>query len=203
MDTLQDLKTHLEENHSGVMRYIDEIIAQQTRPMEHVLSVPWLSQLGPDGGYASGDCGPACLAMWLRFLGWDVTVDNVSQHTGLERGYRYSMPAHIIHAARHWDVNLYWRRFLTIDDIKAEIDAGQPAIVLVHYAALPDHVRFDKSYTAGHWILVTGYSSTAIAYLDPYFVERGKKTITIAEFLSAWSTNYLDGNSNKQALRLR
>ncbi len=204
------LKKTVDDNHTDVMAYIDRIIADHaTPPTAHILDVPWLSQLGPDAAFAPGDCGPACLAMWLRWLGAsylgnkNITVDQVSNSIGLSPGYRYTMPAHLIWGARYFGYDLYWKRNLSLDHITAEIDAGQPVIVLVHYGALPEHTRIDPEYTAGHWLLVVGYDDENITYHDPYHVDYGRQTITREEFLLAWSKNYLDGNSNRQALRLR
>jgi len=167
------------------------------------LPVPWMSQLGPGAEFAPGDCGPACLAMWLDFLGFDVTVDDVSAHSGLDRGFRYTTPAHLIHAARYWNVNLYWRRYLSLADLADALDAGQPCIVLVNYPSLPE--RYDARYQAGHWLLVTGYDTTDVIYHDPYWPsDRGRYVYaTRGEFDRAWANNHLNGNSDRQALRLQ
>lgn len=170
------------------------------------LQVPWLSQLGTDAGFAPGDCGPACLAMWLGNLGHFVTVDEVSRHTQLNRGFRYTMPAHLIWAARNWSVDLYWRRYLELDDLKAEIDAERPCIVLVNYSSLPD--RYDPKYPDGHWLLVHGYGDGDIVYSDPYYPntrnELGKGiAVKEQDFYDAWNRNHLNGNSDRQALRMR
>ena len=181
-------------------------LAESLTPANKLLPVPWISQLGKDAAFAPGDCGPACLASWLLYLGHDgVTPDDVSANVNLPRGYRYTMPAHIIRAARAWDVDLYWRKNLFMDDIRAEIDGGQPVIVLVHYGSLPQTAKFDPSYRAGHWLLVVGYDDYYFTYLDPYAdgIERGTTIIPQVDFLTAWSKNHLDGNSNRQALRIR
>jgi uncharacterized protein YvpB len=192
----------VEDDAQSKCAYIDSIIAGLEQPVGRRLAVPWLSQLGPDAAFAPGDCGPACLAMWLRWLGHEgVTVDQVSAQVNLPRGYSYTMPAHLVRAARAWDVNLYWRRGLSLDALRAEIDRGQPCIVLVHYPFLP--LRYDLRYSAGHWVLVNGYSEDKVVYLDPYFQVGGEVDATIGKFMRAWGNNHLDGNSNFQALRIR
>ena len=205
-EQLEALKNLMDETTSTLTAYTDGIIRNLVEVVPVALPIPWQSQLGASANYAPGDCGPACWASWARYLGHDgVTPDQVSARTGLRPGYNYSMPAHLIRAARHWGHNLYWRRDLSIDDLRAEIDAGQPCIVLVHYGSLPHDVRYDKKYTSGHWLLIIGYDDNNVIYLDPYNTNAEDGTVTMSwhRFLTAWFTNYLDGNSNRQALRLR
>lgn len=169
-----------------------------------VLDVPWLSQLGPDAAFAPGDCGPACLAMWLRYLGHsDVTVDDVSKVSRLDQGFKYTMPAHLIWAAREWNVDLYWRKELDIEDIWEELDAGQPCIVLAEYDWLP--YVYDSSYTKSHWLLMTGYEYSELFYNDPYWPDsEGGRCVEINkhEFMGAWQNVTESGNSARQALRI-
>jgi uncharacterized protein YvpB len=201
-DELRALRKMIADDAKGKCAYIDSIIAGLVQPTGRRLAVPWVSQLGPGADFAPGDCGPACLAMWLRFLGHKtVTVNQVSAQVNLPRGYSYTMPAHLIQAARHWDVDLYWRRGLELDALRAEIDRGQPAIVLVHYPFLP--LKYDPRYDAGHWILVNGYAENKVVYLDPYFQTGGEVDATIDDFMNAWGNNHLDGNSDFQVLRVR
>lgn len=176
-------------------------IIEPPSPIFLRLLVPWLSQLGPDADYARGDCGPACLAMWLRYQGHDVIVDDVSPWCRT-RPFSYTRPAHIYWGARHWGVRLYWQRYLYLRDIIAELDAGQPVIVLVNYPALLE--RYDANYTGGHWLLVVGYTDPEIIYHDPYWSTTGANVrISKADFLRAWGLNVLNGNSVFQALRMR
>lgn len=172
--------------------------------------VPWLSQLGKDAAFAPGDCGPACTAMWLRYLGHNFTVDDCSKATGLAAGYRYTMPAHLLNIMRNLaGVETYWRKNLTLEDLAAEADAGAPCIVLVEYDHLPASVRYDPTYKFGHWILVVGYSEIdgqdVMVYHDPYYADSTGAfvTITDAAFYEAWGTNSESGNSNFQAIRAR
>jgi len=177
-------------------------LAESLTPVNKLLAVPWVSQLGDGANYAPGDCGAACLASWLLYLGHEgVTVDLVSANVGLAPGYRYTMPAHIIRAAMALGENLYWRRGLSLADLRAEIDRGQPVIVLGHYDYLPD--RYDPAYKKGHWFLIVGYSSDGFTYLDPYWPSDGRRTISTDAFVNVWDNNHLDGNSDRQALRRR
>lgn len=165
--------------------------------------VPWLSQLGNDAAFARGDCGPAVLAMWLRSFGHDVTVDDVSRQSGLGRGFSFTMPAHLIRAARHFDLDLYWRRYLDLWDLRNELDAGRPCIVLVNYPSL--ETKYDPVYTYGHWLLLVRYTVGYFYYHDPYWLDDRGANIEISNTLLsyAWNRNHLNGNSDRQALRSR
>lgn len=176
------------------------IVQQQIAPAPHLLSVPWLSQLGPDAAYSNSDCGPADVAMWLRLVGKIVSVDDVSKATGLSAGYHYTIPAQLIAAAGHYGLSLMRIVSATIDQLHAEIDAGRPIIVLVHYASLP--ARYDANFTAGHWLLVIGYTDTEIIYHDPYWPDTRGQAIhcPIARFEHAMRDCGIDGNSPNQAL---
>jgi len=182
-----------------------DLLALLRRPAGVTLDVPYLSQLGPDAAFAPGDCGTAVLAMWLNYLGDEVTVDEVSYASRLDQGFKYTTPAHLIWAARTWSVDLYWQRNLTVDVLRAEIDAGQPCIVLVNYPSLPSRMRYDPNYKDGHWLLVVGYDAMAFKIHDPY--NKGTAgafiVLTIAELDKSWALNHLNGNSDRQALRVR
>jgi len=171
------------------------------------LEIPWLSQMGPGAGYAPGDCGAATLAMWLRHLGHDVAVDDVSRATGRPPGFRFLRVGDLIRAARQWGMELYWRRGLGMDDLIEELEAGRPAIALIHYPSLPQNHRYDPRYPYGHFILIAGCDRDSIIYHDPYWPPdsgRGAyEEIPRADFERAWARSYLNGNSPNQALRMR
>lgn len=191
---------------------VEEIAGIQTKPIEGVVlsAVPWLSQMGPTANFAPGDCGPACTAMWLRYYGENVTVDQLSKETGLPAGYNYTYPAHLMNIMRAHGHETYWRGHLTRRQLYDEIDTGHPCIVLVEYDHLPADVRYDQRYRYGHWLLVVGYGVDAdlgpvVVYHDPYFLDTTGAFVTIQAdaFSKAWGMNHESGNRDFQAIRLR
>ncbi len=173
-----------------------------------VLQVPWVSQLGPGAGYAPGDCGPACCAMWLHYYGLtNLTVDDCSKRINLAPGYRYTMPAHLMNIMRAYGYETIWRDGLALSHLIKEIEDGDPCILLVEYDQLPTAFRYDKGYQYGHWILIVGYDKAGgIIYHDPYFPSTaGGAFIRILDdaLLHAWGHNSDSGNRNYQAIRLR
>lgn len=176
-------------------------------PAVRIIDIPWASQLGKDAAYSNSDCGPACVTMWLRWLGKAVTVDQVSKATGLPQGYKYTMPANLMLAAKAHGLNIGRAFNITLASLRAAIDAGAPAIVLVHYASLPESKRFDPKFTSGHWVLVVGHTIDAgdVIYHDPYWPDtRGQMVrVTAAEFERAMRDCGIDGNTPNQALMLK
>jgi hypothetical protein len=137
-------------------------------------------------------------------------VDDVSKSINLPAGYRYTMPAHIMNAMRHYGHETYWRRRLSLSDLTAEIDAGHPTILLIEYDWLPEANRFDPNYKTGHWILVNGYEVfenrvAAFYYHDPYWTDTTGAflRLTADELLRTWGHNHESGNSDFQAIRIR
>lgn len=175
-------------------------------PAATVLDVPWASQLGPDAAYSNSDCGPACVAMWLRWIGRAVSVDQVSQATGLPKGYKYTVPANLMAAAKTFGLMLERTLGVTVERLGQMIDRGAPAIVLVHYPSLPAESRYDPKFTGGHWVLVIGQvDDGSLIYHDPYWPDtRGQRVrVPRADFERAMRECTLDGNSPNQALILK
>ena len=185
---LVDQATQLDEDIRSlatVTEMIVDLMPEPPRPeASKLLSVPYLSQLDtPDADYAPGDCGPGCAAMLLNYLGHNVTIDDVSAQTGLQPGYHFTNSTHMIKAAYHWGVNLYWRKGLTLDDLKVEIDSGKPVIVLVHYPRIPREKKYDRNYKYDHFVLLIGYGPDCFYYHDPYFPDQRGKCIKLDEVI--------------------
>lgn len=141
-------------------------------PSKHLLAVPWIGQNVPSvttDDYSNSDCGPACVAMWLNYLraSVPVTVDDVSKATGLPVGYKYTIPGNLITAAAKWNLKLDRVINLSPAAIRAQIDAGNPSIILVHYGSLEK--RWDANFTGGHYVIVVGYTDDTVIYNDPYW----------------------------------
>lgn len=203
IEQLTNLKVWLNEVLSDgrtAANAVDQLIAQLQPAPPHPVTVAWMSQLGPDAAYSNSDCGPACLAMWLRSRAKAVTVDQVSQATGLPRGYRYTLPGNLITAAHAFGLELARNTALTVDRLQKEIDAGRPVLCLVHYASL--FKRYDQNFKAGHWVLVIGYTEQSIIYHDPYWPDAAGAgvAIPIAQFEIAMQDCTIDGNTPNQGL---
>ena len=153
-DDLHDVDLFVETilSSAASLRPVLARLQADSAPIVHRLEVPWMSQLGPDAAYSNDDCGPACVAMWLRYLNILKTVDDVSRATGLSAGYKYTIPGQLITAAAAFGLKLQRLVNLKVEDLEARIDAGQPSIMLVHYGSLV--VRYDPNFKAGHFVLL-------------------------------------------------
>jgi hypothetical protein len=167
------------------------------------LGISWIGQntSAITDDYSNSDCGCACVAMWLNFVGVHKTVDDVSAATGLARGYTYTLPAHLMKAAKYYGLSFTRVMNLSVDAIKTEILHAVPIIVLVHYASLPK--RFDQNFKAGHWILIVGCDADKVLYHDPYWPDqRGAYLeLTNAQLDQAMKDCSIDGNTPYQGLK--
>ena len=139
--------------------------------------------------------------MWLNMLGKVVTVDEVSKATGLQVGYKYTTPAHLIIAAGLHGLKLIREYVISRQTVVKHIDAGRPLITLVHYGSLPH--KSTSTFTAGHWIVIVGYGDNCILYNDPLWQtadEGAALVMSDAEFEKALSDCYIDGNTQRQGL---
>lgn len=169
------------------------------------LTVPWLSQLGPDAAYAPGDCGAAVVAMLVNFRNkTNVTVDDVSRATNKAPGYRFMSFSDVVAAALRYKIVLqHGNAVLPI--ICADIDDGKPVIVLVNYQSLPLYSRYDIKYNAGHFLLVVGYNERNIIYHDPYWPDEAKgayKEVSRDDFMRAYTTVAPGNTFSANALRI-
>jgi hypothetical protein len=168
------------------------------------LIVPWVGQntTRPDDDISNNDCGPACVAMWLASLDIAKSVDDISSAAGLTRGYVGTLPMHLMRAAAFWGLSLERVLNFTAETVKDEVRNGKPCIVLVHYGSLP--VRFSKTFTAGHWLIVVGYDEGKVIYHDPNWPDRAQGAyleMTDAQFEKAMADCKIDGNLPNQGLR--
>lgn len=150
------------------------------------LSVPWLSQLDQNANFAPGDCGPACVAMILRALGKDITVNDVSRATGQAAGFTSIHVDQLRYAASRFDASLVWSNTTSYAALESELANGHPSIALVHYPLLPR--RRDPNYNAGHYVVIVGIENEKLEYLDPYWLDEagGRVVCTKADFRKAW-----------------
>ncbi|RPI64759.1 MAG: hypothetical protein EHM48_00075 [Planctomycetaceae bacterium] len=172
-------------------------------PVSSVLAVPYRSQWDADGSDYASDCGPACVAMVLEHYGVRVDINQLARDAGMVTGRPYTLPADLIRAADLHGVTLIRRLPCVISDLAIELDAGRPAIVLIHYGSLNN--RQDRNYTKGHWVVVVGVDRDTVYIHDPNWrgnVRDNGRALAVSrvEFYEAWEKCKLDGNSARQCL---
>ena len=165
-----------------------ELIAYLRRQDEngHVLAVPYLSQWGMGADQRRGDCGPACIGMLAHFLTpHRPTVDRAAAACGQPAtgpGQAATSREQLRRGAASYGITLETRSVyrppaLTLDLLKAQVDAGKPAIALIHYGVLRDGTNGipgiihnqDQKYARGHWVVFCGYTDSGVVIQDPDF----------------------------------
>ncbi|MDO8599284.1 MAG: cysteine peptidase family C39 domain-containing protein [bacterium] len=135
------------------------------RPRGAVLPVPIIEQS------ASGRCGPACLAMVLRYYGIAASEDDVAARSGCSR--RNGVDAEsLVDVARSFGCTGAIHDIATIRDLRAHVVAQTPPIV--------DWFSEDD----GHYSVVVGIGRRAITLLDPAF--GGFHVMPIRRFHRVW-----------------
>ena len=184
----------------------DAVVVPATSASSKRLLVPWLGQLGDTAAYARGDCGAACVAMVVNCYrgGNGVTVDEVSLATGKPQGYTLASFQELINAAARFNVALEHVAY-TLEQIRADVEAGKPVICIVNYKSLPTYNRYDPAYNAGHYIVVVGYEDDCVLYHDPYWLtaDRGAyRSLTHPDFERAYTTVAPGNTRAPHALRV-
>lgn len=171
------------------------------------LSVPWLSQLGDKASYGIGDCGEACAAMVLLFLGKAITsVDDVSKASGLKQNFTSSAWWDVVKSASAFGVILEHAANQTLNNLQDELVANRPVIVLVNYQSIPPTLRHDPKYNSGHFLVVVGIDAQSVYVHDPYWqdsVHGAYIAYPREDFLAAWSTRAPGNTLASQTLYVR
>ncbi|MFL7837831.1 MAG: C39 family peptidase [Candidatus Promineifilaceae bacterium] len=128
------------------------------------LSVPYRSQWADDAVNHNADCGPTCVAMILNYRGVPMTPDGVYDFIDEPKGPEdYTTFSELILAARANGVKLNWRQYdnrqEAFANLRANLDAGNPAIVLVKY--LPWKSVLGNEFDFGHFVVAVGYDDAA------------------------------------------
>lgn len=133
---------------------------------DNPIPVPYVRQEGAGATRYANDCGPACVAMLLRFCGMETpTVDVLSGETALasrDNGLTSAQLAAL--GARH-GLALTVRADLNLNAIQREIDSGRPVIMLINYGCI--EARQNQADRAGHFVVVAGYDDANIIVNDP------------------------------------
>jgi tetratricopeptide (TPR) repeat protein len=118
------------------------------------------------------NCGPATLAMYLRYYGWEgdqFTISDLIKPIPQDRNVNVEELDHYVRNYAGWLQTIY-RVGGDIDLLKELIAAGIPVMI-------EESFKFDESYWpnddkwAGHYFLVTGYDDQLKAFMgqDSYY----------------------------------
>jgi hypothetical protein len=135
------------------------------------LDIPYRSQWAADADRHRADCGPTCAAMIMNYNQIEMTPNRIYDFLPPKEPGAFTfwhelvgvLQNHQIPAQRH----TYVSRFQAMDNLRANIDAGNPMIALVKYA--PWQAATRNQFEWGHFVVVTGYDASNIYMHDPLF----------------------------------
>ncbi len=139
------------------------------------------------------NCGPATLAMHLRYYGWEGDQFDISTRIKPDRGDRNVNVEELVYYVRNhagW-LNIEFRVGGDIETIKKFLAAGIP--VMIEEGTLLDEGFWpNDDLWAGHYLLITGYNDEAGFFnvLDSY--RPNVTTVSYADTLHNWQAfNYV------------
>ncbi len=130
------------------------------------LNVPYHTQLNNEQN-PSGSCNVTSLAMCYRFVSPFRNFGKTDPNEQLEdylyrrvedEGLSRHSPEDLAHMSAILDVPHVFKPCESIEDIKASIDDGKPAIIHGYFTSF------------GHIVVVIGYTETGLVIHDPYGV---------------------------------
>lgn len=137
-----------------------------------MLEVPYVSQWGGTANLFIRDCGVACVKMVGAYYGkmLDKTIDQLSRQTPLTGGDAGLVPAALVVLASKYELPL---KVINLDEdgIRAQINKGQPVIVLIAYRFITERMdqADNKPGSDGHFFVIVGYDDTHFVCNDPDF----------------------------------
>lgn len=172
-----------------------------------ISAIPYKSQYDPDAEEFRNDCGPACLAMVLNGFGVNVSTNAVYRKTGAKAN-NYVSISQLMRAALSYDLPFDYFYDWTIEDLKASVQAGKPAIALVHYGGwsqINPGISTQNTFQGPHFVVVLGYDDEYIYVNDPLWKEARRsegyrKAWTYAQFDTAWGSNHEDRNRDRSGI---
>lgn len=123
-------------------------------------------------------CGPATLAMVLNYWGMNITPDDIAKEIFSKAARGTLNIDTVLFAQRKGLTSIQYKG--NLDDLKNNIDSGNPVIVLVDYGF--------SLYEKNHFMVIVGYNEHGV------IVNSGRnkeKFINEEDFLKTWGkTNY-------------
>jgi len=129
-------------------------------------------------------CGVACVQSVLGYCGYSVRQDALAD----EMGTTYAdgtAPQAIADALNARDLGSHIQENMTLDELKASIDKGQPVICAVQAWDDQSGIDYTDVWSDGHYVVAIGYDSGRVYFMDPSTLGN-YAYIDDDEFLSRW-----------------
>ncbi len=164
-----------------------------------LLTLPYISQLGPGADSRHNDCGAAAAAMTLAaYTGTIITPDDFYDKFNIT-GDPYLTIDHIRNALGSEGVPTEVKNNLTFKDLFSYLLNGIPCILSTNYKVLFEAGLTEKSFAGPHFSVAVGMDLKNIYVHDPLFTdpdEGNARAFPLDIFLDAWTdTTLIDGYS--------
>ena len=158
-------------------------------PLATPTLLPASIQLTPAEHEVQGpnNCGPATLAMYLRYYGWDGNQDDIAEEikpVTEDRNVNVDELMYYTHTWAGW-LNSIYRVGGDVDLIKRFLAAGIPVMVEKGHIIEIDYF-YQDDYWNGHYALVTGYDDAASEFTFQDSYVGPDQHLSYAEFDTFW-----------------
>jgi tetratricopeptide (TPR) repeat protein len=133
------------------------------------------------------NCGPATLALYLRFYGWDGTQADISDQVKPVTADRNVNPDELLYYTHNWTgwLQSIFRVGGNVDLIKQFLAAGIPVMVEKGNLIMIDYL-FNDDHWSGHYALVTGYDDASQNFTMQDSYEGPDQKISYTKFDEYW-----------------
>lgn len=131
------------------------------------------------------DCGLKALQMVLAYYGVEKREDNLLSELGTQPDLGTSVNS-MIEFAEQQGFEVRAGPNWTLEDVKEQIDSGNPVIVLVQaWAERPMTIsEWRRNFDDGHYVVVVGYDGDSLYFEDPASFHR--TWLKASEFQARW-----------------
>lgn len=129
-------------------------------------------------------CGPAALQAVLAYYAIDVDEMTLARAARTDPAVGAALEA-LARVARSYGLVAEIRERLTIEDLRREVEAGRPVIVLNQSWRTDPAVEWGDAWDDGHYLVVIGTDDRYVYVEDPSLIG-ARGAIPTAEFLERW-----------------
>ena len=156
-----------------------------------LLTVPYISQLGPGADSRHNDCGAAAVAMVLAaYTNTFITPDEFYDKFNIP-GDPYLTVDHVRNALGSKGIPTGFKSNLEIKDVFDSLFAEVPIITLINYSILNNAKLTEGTFDGPHFSIVVGIDLQNIYVHDPLFTkpeDGNARAYPLDIFLKAWTS---------------
>lgn len=126
-------------------------------------------------------CGPAALLSIAKFLGRDISEEDLSQEATPEDGLP---PAKLLEVANTVDLQGHLETGWTVDKLKEAIKLGLPTIIAIQ-AWNEAVTNYSNEWMDGHYVVAIGFDQDHLIVEDPG-LDTGRGLIPWSQLMTRW-----------------